>query len=155
MGACCEMKSHWLLSSGSALGKTLDWFTLEVFIAHLWLYIQEADYIHQGDWYWAYFLSQHRSVKRLTPGAHTWRTCSKWTEEDPTCCLCPEAESQPETSGNFQALRVCKVISSALIGLSKATLFHMRPSARNESSCSPPLLTRVLQICKIVSGIKI
>lgn len=154
-GACCEMKSNWLLNGGSALGRLKNLFALEVLIAHLCLYIQEVDYIHQGDWNWAYFLSQHRSVRRLTPGAHTERTSFKWTEKDPICWFCWGPESQPETSGNFWVLQDCKVISITLTGLSKATLFHTRSSARSESSLSPPLFTHVLQTCKIFSEIRI
>lgn len=136
-------------------GRLKNLFALEVLIAHLFLYIQEVDYIHQGDWNWAYFLSQHRSVKRLTPGAHTERTCFKWTEEYPICWFCWGPESQPETSGNFWVLRDCKMISITLTGPSKATLFHTCPSARSESSLSPPLFTHVLQTCKIFSEIRI
>lgn len=129
--------ASWLFNSGSALLRLKCLFTLEVSIAHICLYIHKMDYVNQGDL--VCFLSQHR--RGLILGAHTWRTRSKWTGEDPLCWLCRGAGSQPETSGNCWVFQDCRVISMAS---SMPCFLTLTATATSESSLSPPLLTYVL-----------
>lgn len=145
--------ASWLLNSGSAPLRIKCLFTLEVLIAHICLYIHEMDYVHQGDL--VCFFCQHKECQMLTPGAHMWRSCSKWTGQDPLCWLSPGAGNQPEASGNFWVLQECRVISSTLTGLINARLSHTHPTSHKWELSLPSSPHTCTLTCKIFHERKI